>query len=58
MDRAAAADRNLPTAAVIFEFALVELHRQVWRLEIERDHLTTGVPEYLKSKNLDNLFWR
>ena len=38
---------EVSAAAVVLELALVELHGQVRRLEVERHHLAAGVPEDL-----------
>ncbi len=38
---------QVAAVAVVLELALVQLHAQVGRLEVERDHLAAGVPEDL-----------
>ena len=35
---------------VVLELALVQLHREIRGLEVQRDQLAAGVPEYLKKK--------
>ena len=40
--------KNLPTIPIIFKFSLIELHVQVWRLEVKSHHLAAGVPKYLR----------
>ncbi len=35
---------------VVLELAHVQLHAQVGRLEVKRDHLAAGVPKYLLSQ--------
>ena len=45
---------NLPTVAIVFKLALVQLHSEIWCLEIQRDHLTASVPEDLKQNMLSS----
>jgi hypothetical protein len=40
---------GLPAISIVFAFPLVELHSKVGRLEVESDHLTSGIPEYLQT---------
>jgi len=43
-----------PAVSVVLELALIDLHRQIARLEIQGDHLTSGIPEYLHASiNID-----
>ena len=37
-----------PTASIVLKLALVELHGQIWGLEVECHHLTAGIPKYLR----------
>jgi len=39
-----------PTTSVVLKPSLVQLHRQIGRLEVQRHHLNTSVPENLRQK--------
>lgn len=41
---------EISTVSVVLELALVELHRQVGRLEVQGHHLAARVPEHLEIK--------
>lgn len=43
---------KVATVSVVLELALVQLHRQVRRLEVQGHHLAAGVPEHLGRKDL------
>jgi len=45
--------RNIPTVAVVFKLALVQLHSKIWSLKIECNHLTASIPKNLQQKNTE-----
>lgn len=44
--------QKVSSAVIVLKLSLVQLHRQIGRLEVQRHHLTAGVPEYLHRENL------
>lgn len=40
--------QDLPTVAVILKLSLVQLHGQIWSLEVQCHHLTASIPKDLK----------
>lgn len=42
--------QQVTSRVVVLELALVELHRQIGRLEVQGHHLTAGVPVELERK--------
>ena len=43
-------NQALPAVSVVLKLSLVQLHSQVWRLEVQGNHLATGIPEDLKAQ--------
>ncbi len=44
---------KVATVTVVLELSLVQLHGEVRRLEVQRDQLTSGIPENLEKKQLE-----
>jgi len=41
--------QKVTAVAIVLEFALVQLHREICCLEVQRHHLATSIPEHLRT---------